>query len=192
MLLSASNIYAQDTVKDEYVQLAYASNMGQSDNTSADTHAQHIQSQAEIDELIKNISEKMGAHSEKAGKLLVQDMQGRIKPLDTLAMDMVHKLVRKDDFKGMNHMEIFLGMMMYYDYFQHVKMFPTSSEELRKKLGTPLNEKYVSFSDAYDEMGEYKLKADTEAAYQKNPAHRNKFEKDLIKFDEKMGLAYYM
>ena len=47
-------------------------------------------------------------------------MQGRIKPLDTLAMDMVHKLIRKDNFKGMNHVEIFLGMMMYYDYFQHI------------------------------------------------------------------------
>ncbi len=194
LLLSASNLYAADNFaeKDNWIEVAYASNMGQSDNTAADEHTTHVPSQEDIDGLIKNISENMQAHSEKAGRLLVQDMQGRIKPLDTLAMDMVHKLIRKDSLKGMNHVEIFLGMMMYYDYFQHIKMFSTSSEELREKLGTPKNEKYVSFADAYDENGEYKLKEYINTAYQSNPAHRTKFQKDLIKFDEKMGLAYYM
>ncbi len=194
LLLSASNLYAADNFaeKDNWIEVAYASDMGQSDNTAADEHITHVPSQEDIDGLIKNISENMQAHSEKAGRLLVQDMQGRIKPLDTLAMDMVHKLIRKDSLKGMNHVEIFLGMMMYYDYFQHIKMFSTSSEELREKLGTPKNEKYVSFADAYDENGEYKLKEYINTAYQSNPAHRTKFQKDLIKFDEKMGLAYYM
>lgn len=194
LLLSASNLYAADNFaeKDNWIEVAYASNMGQSDNAAADKHTAHVPSQEDIDGLIKNISENMQAHSEKAGRLLVQDMQGRIKPLDTLAMDMVHKLIRKDSLKGMNHVEIFLGMMMYYDYFQHIKMFSTSSEELREKLGTPKNEKYVSFADAYDENGGYKLKEYIDAAYQSNPAHRTKFQKDLIKFDEKMGLAYYM
>ncbi len=191
LLLSAYNLYAADNFaeKDNWIEVAYASDMGQSDNTAADEHTTHVPSQEDIDGLIKNISENMQAHSEKAGRLLVQDMQGRIKPLDTLAMDMVHKLIRKDSLKGMNHVEIFLGMMMYYDYFQHIKMFSTSSEELREKLGTPKNEKYVSFADAY---GEYKLKEYINTAYQSNPAHRTKFQKDLIKFDEKMGLAYYM
>lgn len=194
LLLSAYNLYAADNFaeKDNWIEVAYASDMGQSDNTAADEHTTHVPSQEDIDGLIKNISENMQAHSEKAGRLLVQDMQGRIKPLDTLAMDMVHKLIRKDSLKGMNHVEIFLGMMMYYDYFQHIKMFSTSSEELREKLGTPKNEKYVSFADAYDENGEYKLKEYINTAYQSNPAHRTKFQKDLIKFDEKMGLAYYM
>lgn len=194
LLLSASNLYAaEDFVqKDSWIEAAYVSNMGHSDNAAADEHAAHVPLQADIDALVKNISEKMQAHSEKAGRLLVQDMQGRIKPLDTLAMDMVHKLIRKDEFMGMNHVEIFLGMMIYYDYFQHIKMFSTSSEELREKLGAPKDKKYVSFADAYDENGQYKLKDYIDAAYQSNPAHRTKFQKDLIKFDEKMGLAYYM
>lgn len=194
LLLSASNIYAAEdfTQKNNWIETAYASNVVQSDNTAADEHSSHVPSQADIEALVKNISEKMQSHSEKAGRLLVQDMQGRIKPLDTLAMDMVHKLIRKDEFMGMNHVEIFLGMMMYYDYFQHIKMFSTSSEELREKLGTPKDEKYVAFADAYDENGQYKLKEYIDEAYQSNPAHRTKFQKDLIKFDEKMGIAYYM
>lgn len=193
LLLSATNLYAADNFaqKDKWIEVAYA-DMQQNDNTSAAAeHVPFVPAQAEIDELIKKISENMGEHSEKAGRLLVQDMQGRIKPLDTLAMDMVHKLIRKDDFKGMNHVEIFLGMMMYYDYFKHIKMFSISSEELKAKLGTPVNEEYVSFADAYDENG-YKLKEYVEQAYQSDPSHRTKFQKDLIKFDEKMGIAYYM
>lgn len=193
LLLFSSNVYAASNFaeKDKWIEVAYASNMGQSDGAATE-HVAVVPSEAEINELIKNISSKMQAHSAKAGRLAVQDMQGRIKPLDTLAVDMVHKLIRKDSFKGMNAVEIFLGMMMYYDYFQHIKMFPTSSEELRKKLGTPVDEKYVSFADAYDANGEYKLKEYVDAAYQSNPAHRTKFQKDLIKFDEKMGIAYYM
>lgn len=193
LLLSASNLYAADnfTDKSSWIETAYASNVVQNDNTSTQEHSSHVITKEEIDTLVKNISEKMQAHSEIAGRLLVQDMQGRIKPLDTLAMDMVHKLIRKDDFMGMNHVEIFLGMMMYSDYFQHIKMFPVRSDELKEKLGTPKNEKYVSFADAYYENGEYKLKEYINDAYQANPAHRTKFQKDLIKFDEKMGLAYY-
>lgn len=174
MLLFSSNLYAQEQ-----------------DGTSHSSHVLTAPSQADIDNLVKNISEKWGRNSDKAARILVQDTQGRIKPLDTLATDMMHKLVRKDEFKGMSPVEMYLGMMIYSDYFKYFKMFPTSSEELRKILGTPLNEKYVSFADAFDSNGEYKLKTYIEQAYQKNPAYRNKFDKDLIKFDEKMGLAYY-
>ena len=174
ILLSASNIYAQEQ------------------DNSSNSHTVSAPAQADVDNLVKNISDKWQSNSEKAGRILVQDTQGRIKPLDTLAFDLMHKLIRKDDFQGMNHIEIFLGMMIYSDYFKYLKMFPVKSDELKQILGIPLDEKYVSFADAFNNQGEYKLKTYMEQAYQKNPAHRNKFDKELIKFDEKVGLAYYV
>ncbi len=168
-----------------------------SDVTETHIHDSHATmkmkpTQEEIDTLVKNISKNMGPHSKKVAKILIQDMQGRIKPLDTLAMDMMHKLIRKDSFQGMNHVEFFLGMMMYYDYFQEIKMFSVRDNELKKILGVPETEKYVAFSDVFDKKGQYKLQMQIERASEKNPAYRTKFDKDLIKFNEKISIAYAM
>lgn len=189
--ISRQKLYVFFIAFSSFIMLFASNTYAQQDNSSHSSHVLTAPSQADIDNLIKNITDKWGSNSEKAARILVQDTQGRIKPLDTLATDLMHKLVRKDSFKGMSPVEMYLGMMIYSDYFKYVKMFPTSSEELRKILGTPLDEKYVSFADAFDSNGIYKLKDYTEQAYQKDPSHRNKFDKDLIKFDEKMGLAYY-
>lgn len=177
-LLGATNLSAQEQATDN--------------TTNNNAHALHQISQEEIDKLTKDIATNMKKHSESAAKLVVQDMQGRIKPLDTLAMDMMHKLIRKDVYKGMNHVEFFLGMMMYNDHFKSMKMFSVRNDELKNKLGMQKDEKYVSFLDVFDENGTYKLTDEINKAYNKNPAYRNKYEKDLIKFDEKMSIAYYM
>lgn len=161
------------------------------ENTGHAAHTVNI-SQQEIDVLIKNIKTKMGPHSEKAAKILVQDFQGRIKPIDTLALDVLHKLIRKEEYKGMNHMEVFLGMMMYSDHFKNMKMFPTKTKEMRLLLGTPVDDKYVSFNDIFDEAGRYKLNDAVEKANQVSPYNRNQFEKELLKFNERMGIAYYV
>ena len=159
-----------------------------------DAHANHtaVVSQQEIDALIESIKTKMGPHSKEAAKILVQDTQGRIKPLDTLALDILHKLIRKEEYKGMNHMEVFLGMMMYSDYFKSMKMFPVKSKELRMLLGIPLDEEFASFNDIFDATGKYKLIDAVNRANQVSPYNRNKFEKELLKFNERMGIAYYV
>lgn len=45
--------------------------------------------------LIQNIKENSAKHSMLFGSLLVQDFDGRIKPIDTLAMNYIHKITKK-------------------------------------------------------------------------------------------------
>ena len=144
----------------------------------------------EIDALSSNISKNMKDHSGKLAKILVQDYQGRIKPLDTLALDILHKLIRKESYNGMNHVEIFLGMMLYRDTFEKMKMFPIKTKELKKLLGIEPDEEYVAFKDVFDAAGKYKLSEAVSNANKVSPYNRNKFEKELIKFNEQMNIAY--
>ena len=144
----------------------------------------------EIDALSSNISKNMKDHSKKLAKILVQDYQGRIKPLDTLALDILHKLIRKESYNGMNHVEIFLGMMLYRDTFEKMKMFPIKTKELKKLLGIEPDEEYVAFKDVFNAAGKYKLSDAVSNANKVSPYNRNKFEKELIKFNEQMNIAY--
>lgn len=144
----------------------------------------------EIDALSSNISKNMKDHSKKLAKILVQDYQGRIKPLDTLALDILHKLIRKESYNGMNHVEIFLGMMLYRDTFEKMKMFPIKTKELKKLLGIEPDEEYVAFKDVFNAEGKYKLSEAVSNANKVSPYNRNKFEKELIKFNEQMNIAY--
>ena len=144
----------------------------------------------EIDALSSNISKNMKDHSKKLAKILVQDYQGRIKPLDTLALDILHKLIRKESYNGMNHVEIFLGMMLYRDTFEKMKMFPIKTKELKMLLGIEPDEEYVAFKDVFNAEGKYKLSDAVSNANKVSPYNRNKFEKELIKFNEQMNIAY--
>lgn len=140
-------------------------------------------------DLIRNLKEKSAEHSKKFGKLLVQDFGGRMKPVDTLAMEYVHKMTKKDGFLGLSNMELFLGMMVYPNEFKKVKMLALSTPKLKEVIGVGKEEKYIAFEDLF--VGEtYKLANYLEEANRKKPAMRDKFDKDVISVDERVNAAY--
>lgn len=140
-------------------------------------------------DLIKNLKEKSGIHSEKFGRLIVQDFGGRMKPVDTLAMEYLHKMTKKDSFLGLSNMELFLGMMVYPNEFKKVKMLAVSTPKLKEIIGVDKNEKYIAFEDLF--AGDtYKLSNYLEEANRKKPAMRDKFDKDVISVDERVNVAY--
>ncbi|WP_297811476.1 cytochrome c biogenesis protein CcsA [uncultured Helicobacter sp.] len=140
-------------------------------------------------DLIKNLQVKSGTHSQKFGRLLVQDFGGRMKPVDTLAMEYVHKMTKKDGFLGLNNMELFLGMMVYPNEFKKVKMLAISTPKLKEVVGVGENEKYIAFEDLF--VGNtYKLSNYLEEANRKKPAMRDKFDKDVLSVDERVNVAY--
>lgn len=140
-------------------------------------------------DLIKNLKEKSGIHSEKFGRLIVQDFGGRMKPVDTLAMEYLHKMTKKDSFLGLSNMELFLGMMVYPNEFKKVKMLAVSTPKLKEIIGVDKNEKYIAFEDLF--VGDtYKLGNYLEEANRKKPAMRDKFDKDVMSVDERVNVAY--
>ncbi len=66
--------------------------------------------------------------------------------------------------------------------------------ELKKLLGIDKNQKKATFNDFFEKSGThaYKLQKYAEEANRKKPAFRNKFDKDVIKVDERVNICYYV
>ncbi len=128
-------------------------------------------------------------HAKKFGKLIVQDQDGRMKPVNTLSSELLRKIYRKDNFDGLTSDQVFLGMMTNPVYWQDVPMIKVTDSDLKKLLG--VNGKYASFNDFVDrEMGFYKLTEQVNEAYNKKPVERNSFDKDVMKVDERVNIFY--
>ncbi|MBX1886150.1 cytochrome c biogenesis protein [Campylobacter peloridis] len=145
----------------------------------------------QILDLIAHVQKNSYQHSLDFGTLLVQDFNGRIKPLDTLAMEFIHKITQKDDFLNLNYNQIFLAMMIYPKEFRQIKMIPTKTKQLRELIGVNPNEKYLAFDDVFNE-GIYKLTNLVEEANRKKPNLRTQFDKDVLALDERINHAYYI
>lgn len=120
--------------------------------------------------------------------LLVQDYGGRIKPINTLATDLIHKIIKQDQFLGFSNTQLFLGMMMMPEEFQKLKMIKVSTPELKKILG--VSGDYIAFREVFTQDGIYILQNYVEEANIKKPSMRNVFDKDVIAVDERINLAY--
>ena len=141
---------------------------------------------AQEEQGIRNIDAE---HAKLFGTLQTQDLDGRIKPFNTLSSELLRKVSRKEKFEGQTSNQVMLGMMFNPVYWQDVKMIKINHPELNKILG--FEGKYISFNQLVNiEKGEYKLKQFVDDAFKKKPAKRDKFDKEVITVDERLNIAY--
>jgi len=129
-------------------------------------------------------------HAEKFGHLVVQDQDGRIKPVNTVASEVLRKLARKTSFEGQTPEQVFLGIMVYPDVWESVPIIRVSHPELADLLG--VDGKFATFSQIVDVKGGggYKIGDYVERAYAKKPAEQSKFDKEVMKVDERVNIFY--
>ncbi|MCT7485155.1 cytochrome c biogenesis protein CcsA [Aliarcobacter cryaerophilus] len=128
--------------------------------------------------------------ADKFGHLVVQSSSGRMKPLATLNREIVQKLSGKSSFMGMDANQIVLGMITRPDIWKDVKIIKINTPKLKKFLGVPESEKYISFSEAFGEKKDYLLAKESEKALLTKPIERGTYEKDIIKVNEKLNIIY--
>lgn len=145
----------------------------------------------QIVDLIKYLQKNSYEHALDFGTLLVQDFNGRIKPMDTLAMEFVYKITKEEKFLNLHYNQIFLAMMVYPKEFRQIKMISTKSEKLRQIIGLSKDDTKIAFDDVFDD-GIYKLSNYVEEANRKKPNLRDQFDKDLLEVDERINTAYYI
>jgi cytochrome c-type biogenesis protein CcsB len=131
-------------------------------------------------------------HADKFGEILVQSADGRIKPIDTVSSEVLNKVYRKSSYKGLSANQVILGMMTHPTKWQNQKMIKVFHPELKKIIGLNESDNYASFNDFFETQGEftYKLTKYSEEASRKKPAQQNKFDKDVIKVDERVNIIY--
>jgi cytochrome c-type biogenesis protein CcsB len=138
-----------------------------------------------------NLSNYDANHIHKFQRLVVQDMQGRMKPVDTIATDVMMKVSGKTSMFNKSASELFLSMMLEPDKFEKIPMIQIGHKDIAKKLGLNEDAKYAKFTDFFDGVErKYKLFDDVQKANQKPPLEKSQYDKELIKIDERMNVAY--
>jgi cytochrome c-type biogenesis protein CcsB len=147
--------------------------------------SQHVQRKAV--EQTKIISRE---HAASFGELLVQDHDGRLKPMNTLASEMLRKVARKNSFNGLNPEQIMLGMLTQPDSWQMIPMIKVTHSQLKSFLGIQGNHAaFIDFLD-FSNQGGYRMRDLVSQAYAKKPAERSKFDNDVIAVDERVNISY--
>ena len=153
----------------------------------AQNHQQAPANMKVIDSLIQKykVTEE---HAERFGKLVIQDVGGRMKPVNTFASELLRKVSHENSYKGLNADQVFLSMTQLPSAWYQVQMIymSTGNDSIRRIIGIPADQKLASFINFFDEKGNYKLSKYLDAAY-KNP-NPNKFQKDFVETDKKVNL----
>ena len=120
------------------------------------------------------------------GELLVQSPMGRVEPVNSLNSKLIYKIHKSLNYKGLNQDQIILGMMSRPELWRFAKLIKVTSPKLKKILAT--EERYISYSDAFNGKSGYKLKEYVERANRIMPQKRGTFERELISLDEKLNI----
>jgi cytochrome c-type biogenesis protein CcsB len=129
-------------------------------------------------------------HAEKFGNLVVQDRQGRMKPMDTLAHEVISKITGKSSIFGLTADQIFLGMLTNPSEYQNLKMIKIGHPKIAISLGLDKSAKLAKYSDFFTDKGQYKIYAEVSVAVRKKPLEKSQYDKELIKIDERVNVAY--
>ncbi|HPM31283.1 MAG TPA: cytochrome c biogenesis protein CcsA [Chryseolinea sp.] len=127
-------------------------------------------------------------HADLFSKLIVQDHNGRMKPVHTLSREVMRKLVRKENLNGLNADQIVLGMFANSMDWISVPMISIGKHESIHKL-LNITGDLASYKDFFDQNGEYRLNDEVRNAYNLQPIDRGIYEKELMKIDERVNIA---
>jgi len=152
-------------------------------------YAEDNQTDENRTEYFKKFKQNSTELSKIFGRLVVQSTMGRMKPLNTLNIEILHKLTRKSSFLGFSADQVVLGMLTRPEIWGDVKMIMIKTPKLKKFLGVDESRKYIAFNELFVD-GKYKLAQQSKKANSISPNERGTYEKDILKIDEKLSIAF--
>jgi len=136
---------------------------------------------------LKEFAQKSKAVSDEWSKILVQK-SGRIEPMDTLDLDIVHKLTLKSKMYGLNYNQIVAGMVAFPHEFQKIPLIYIGHPEIRKLLG--ISGKYAPYNAFFLPNGEFRFSKEIDLAFKTPDKDRTKVQREWIKINERVYVAY--
>ncbi|WP_231634889.1 cytochrome c biogenesis protein [Pedobacter sp. PACM 27299] len=132
------------------------------------------------------------AHADKFGHLAVQNIDGRVEPINTMALEILRKLHRKDRFHSLSANQFFLSVSTTPFIWVNVPLI-----KIGAKGGPELLKVVKANEDGYTSMinllqvGEdgtlqFILKDDYSKAFAKKPAEQNNYDKEIIDLNDKL------
>ena len=131
-------------------------------------------------------------HAKKFGEIIIQDSGGRMKPANTFSSELLRKVSRSDNYKGLNSDQVLLSIMDNPSLWFNVPLVYLKSgqkgDTIRKVIGVPNDMKKAPLVSFFDDLGNYKLASNLEKAYLS--AIPSQIEKDFIEVDRRVNLLY--
>lgn len=127
------------------------------------------------------------AHAQKLETLVIQDYEGRMKPFQTVALEVIRKIHRKDTYNGLTATQVFMDMHLNPDYWMTQPIIAVSNQGIREKLA--IREKHASFRDFFDPItGAYLLENEVAKSNQKPANKQSEYDKQMIKVNERLQI----
>ena len=162
-------------------------------STSGQGFGVHNSSRSDIERidsiLSKNIASKEEA--DKFGRLVIQDLGGRMMPVNTYSSELLRKLSKKDHYKEFDANQVYLSMqespLLWYSV-PLVFLKSKKADSIRSIIGVSKDTKHASLVDFFTERGDYKLAPYLEEAYR--AAVPNAFQKEFRETDQRVNLLF--
>mgnify|MGYP005831031463 CR=1 FL=1 len=130
------------------------------------------------------------AHLLAFARLPVLDADGRFKPLDTFAREIVQKVAHAPQVEGRAAGEVLLGMMTRPDQWRYVPMIHVDDARIRQLLGLRSGQERARFVDFIDGDGRYRLVEQLHAVQRKPAAALDRRDRQLLRLDERTSICY--
>lgn len=154
-------------------------------------HANHgAMEMSNPEDLVKNL--KIPAtHAEKFGHLLIQDIEGRIKPINTQSLEILRKIYKKDKYHGLTSDQWFIAIQMDPSYWANAPIIKVGSKggDQLKQMTKANDEGYTSLMNLVDpQTTRFKLDKLYNEAFSRKPAERSKFDEEVIAVTERFNI----
>ena len=159
---------------------------------SSDSHL-HVKTDVEVIDsiLTKNIVPKEEAA--KFGNIVIQDLSGRMMPVNTFASEFLRKLSKKDHYGDFDANQIFLSIqespLLWYNV-PVIYLKVKKGDSIRSIIGADKSQKHVPLVNFFTERGEYKLAPYLEEAYKAQVP--TAYQKEFKEADQRVNLLYNM
>lgn len=127
-------------------------------------------------------------HAAQFSQLPMQSNNGRIIPLHTFASEVVRKFKAKAVIGNLTPEQFLLSVMVYPNDWSMIPLIEVNETELSARF--KWKGKRISYRDAFDSKGNYRLADDMEQIYTKNPSERTRLDKELLKIDDRINLFH--
>ncbi|SFZ91417.1 cytochrome c-type biogenesis protein CcsB [Flaviramulus basaltis] len=159
-------------------------------HSANDGHNHSKPRKAQIDSILKaNITPKK--HADEFGNLVIQDLSGRMMPVNTYASEMLRKLSKSDTYEGFDANQVFLSIqespMLWYNV-PIIYLRPLETDSLRTIVGLGKEGKLFALSDFLNDDGSYKLTPYLDDAY--SVTVPNGYQKKIKETDQRISLLY--
>ncbi len=129
-------------------------------------------------------------HASKFGEIVLQDSQGRMKPINTFSSELLRKVSKKDTYKELNSDQVLLSILLHPNiwYTTPIIYLKRGNDSIRNLIGVPKKAKHAALLSFFDGEGNYKIASQLEEAYRAGVP--NQFQKDFIELDRRINLFY--